>query len=241
MQLSKRLGAVAGEVMADSCVADIGCDHAYVAIYLAQNSIVKHMIAMDVRKGPLEKAKTNIDEYGLSDQIEVRLSDGAKELKAGEVDTIVIAGMGGALITKILEESIQVLDQVTSLVLQPQTEVPAVRRFLHKNHFMIEKEIMLIEDEKYYTVLSAKPGEQNRFNLVEYEFGKYLLEKKDAVLWEFLKNQIDKYEDILDKLMKNSKNIIRQEEIKETCRLLRLGLLYYEEDSKGEDNCDRNH
>ena len=78
-------------------VADVGCDHGYVSIYLVTHGIAKECIAMDVRSGPLSGAKDNIDEYGLSDSIRTRLSDGVKELKQGEADALVIAGMGGNL------------------------------------------------------------------------------------------------------------------------------------------------
>ena len=83
-------------------VADIGCDHAYLSIYMIKHQIAESVIAMDVNRGPLERARDNIRKSGYENQINVRLSDGIKELNVGEADTLLIAGMGGGLIQKIL-------------------------------------------------------------------------------------------------------------------------------------------
>jgi len=123
MQLSKRLQAVADSVTRDNRVADVGCDHAYISIYLIQQHIAPHVIAMDINKGPLERGRKNIERLGFSSHIETRLSDGLHELNPGEADTILIAGMGGALTVRILEEGLTTVKKCKELVLGPQSEL----------------------------------------------------------------------------------------------------------------------
>ena len=102
VQISRRLKTVAGLVGLDMVLADVGCDHGYIPIYLMQKRQIPKAIAMDVNEGPLLRAKEHIQEWGLEEYIETRLSDGVKALQPGEVQSIVIAGMGGRLILKIL-------------------------------------------------------------------------------------------------------------------------------------------
>ena len=104
MELSKRLQAVAGLVTAGSRLADIGTDHAYIPIYLARSGKIPEAVAMDVNRGPLERAEENIRAYELEDRIKTRLSDGFSALEQGEADSAVIAGMGGGLMSRILKE-----------------------------------------------------------------------------------------------------------------------------------------
>ena len=106
MKLSKRLETVASFVPKGSNIADIGTDHGYVPIYLVREGQAEHAVAMDVRKGPLERARAHVAEAGLGSRIDVRLSDGLAGLKPGEADCVVIAGMGGELIIHILEEGV---------------------------------------------------------------------------------------------------------------------------------------
>ena len=103
LSLSKRMEAVVNMVSPQSfAIADIGCDHAYVSIALRQRRMAQKVIAMDVRKGPLAIAKNNVMQYGLEDTITLRLSDGLEQLQPNEVGTIIIAGMGGLLMMRIL-------------------------------------------------------------------------------------------------------------------------------------------
>ena len=112
MQISHRLERVASNVTCGGVVADIGCDHGFTSIYLIENKMADHVIAMDINKGPLERAKDHVREYNMENDIELRLSDGAKELVPGEADTLLISGMGGMLITKILNDSKEVVTTV---------------------------------------------------------------------------------------------------------------------------------
>jgi tRNA (adenine22-N1)-methyltransferase len=131
-------------------VADVGCDHGYVSIYLVQSGIADRAIAMDVRKGPLSGADDNIREYGLSEKIETRLSDGLKALLPGEADALVIAGMGGKLMIRILQEGNPKALGLKEAILQPQSDIDEFRRFLRSEGYVIADEKIILDEGKYY-------------------------------------------------------------------------------------------
>lgn len=160
--LSLRLQMLAKMVTPGSRVADIGCDHGFLSIYLVQEGISPSVIAMDVRKGPLSAAREHIDARGLGAYIETRLSDGLKKLKPGEVDTVVCAGMGGRLMERILKESREKTEQLRELILQPQSELREFREFLRRFGFRITGEDMVREDGKYYFAMRAVPGRRKQ-------------------------------------------------------------------------------
>ena len=131
-------------------VADVGCDHGYISIYLVQSGISASAIAMDVRKGPLTGADSNVRSYGLESSIETRLSDGLKELKEGEADALIIAGMGGKLMMRILEDSDPKALGIRTAILQPQSELSEFRMYLRDKGYSILDERVVLEDGKYY-------------------------------------------------------------------------------------------
>lgn len=209
IKLSQRLKASADFVTFHSRVADVGCDHAYTSIYLIQRGIAEYCIAMDIKEGPLERAKKNIKQYGCVDKIETRLSNGLTRLALGEVDTILISGMGGLLIKRILEEAKEILLETEELILQPQSELGIIRKFLHKIMFCIKEETMLQEDGKFYVSIHAvrndKKEPERYIEEVEYLFGKILLDKKDTCLLEYLQNRKKKYKEILIQMKQHGK------------------------------------
>lgn len=201
IKLSKRMQAVADMVSGDS-VADIGCDHAFVSIFLIQTGKANKVIAMDVKNGPVNIAKDNIATYGLSEQIEVRLSDGFDKLIVGEADCAIIAGMGGPLMVRILEKGMVHLKKGIKLVLQPQSDNALVRKFLCENGYFIEDENMLIDEDKYYTIMKATPAKENKVSYTDAEllFGPQLLAQKDVILNDYLKKKYKDNNNIINKL-----------------------------------------
>ncbi|MBQ8802321.1 MAG: SAM-dependent methyltransferase [Tyzzerella sp.] len=190
MELSKRLKAVADLVSEGRVVADVGTDHGYIPIYLLETKKCRKAFAMDVNAGPLERAKEHITAYGLSDAIETRLSDGVTALSAGECDCVVIAGMGGALTIKIMEEGKSIFQNLKEFVLQPQSELSKVRQYLCENGYVVIAEDMVLEDGKFYPMMKVTNGRSPEYNTIELRYGKYLLEQKHPVLKEFLKKEV---------------------------------------------------
>lgn len=200
MQISNRLKAVASFVTSGNRVADIGCDHGYVPIYLIEEGKIPSAIAMDVNKGPLLRAAEHIESCGLSGYIETRLSDGLAELESGEADTVIIAGMGGPLMQKILEDGREVLETVEELILQPQSDLAGFRRYLTENGYRIADENMIYEDGKYYPILCVLHGESRPLSRTELAFGPILLRKKHPVLLQFIEKEIRLKTEILSRL-----------------------------------------
>ena len=200
LKISDRLATVAGLIPKGARLVDIGTDHGYVPIWLLQNGFISSAIAMDVNKGPLARAKENRDRYGFTDVMDLRLSNGFEKLKSGEGDSVLIAGMGGPLMIRIIEEGRENASSIQTWVLQPQSEIPSVRRYLHEHHFDIIDEIMLKDEGKYYMAMKAVPGEAAPWTPIEYLFGKFLLDRKNPVLEEFITKETAVYERIQKQL-----------------------------------------
>ena len=207
VKLSKRLERIASFVQPGSRVADIGTDHGYVPIWLVQKGVCPSALAMDVRKGPLERAEEHVEEVGLSGKIELRLSDGLAKLKAGEADTVVIAGMGGKLTCRILEQGRHVWENWSEgkerLILSPQSEQDEVRYFLEEQGFSILREAMLTDEGKYYIVIEAARGTMRPGREQDYRFGADLIRKKDPVLLAYLEKEEKMTRQVLAGLTEN--------------------------------------
>ena len=189
MELSKRLQAVADLVSEGLVVADVGTDHGYIPIYLIETKKSPKAFAMDVNKGPLLRAKEHIAEHGLDSCIETRLSDGVRALKIGECECVVVAGMGGALTIKIMEEGKDIFRNLKEFVLQPQSELQKVRTYLYQNAYSIVEENMVLDDGKFYPMFRVINGQSQEYHAIELCYGKLLLEQKNAVLKTFLEKE----------------------------------------------------
>jgi len=231
MELSRRLKAVADAVTKGNVVADVGCDHAYISIYLIQEGYAPSVIAMDVNKGPLQRAMDNIKLHGYEHNIQTRLSNGLQKLEVKEADTILLAGMGGNLMTQILEEGHMAVKEAKELILQPQSEISDLRKYLHTIGYEILSEEMVIDDDKYYIVIKSKnvgqaiPYEKE----IYYLFGKNLLEQKDAVLKQYLLKELNIREEVMIHLVASASERAKEriEEMKQEINYLKEGLEYW--------------
>ncbi len=226
MQLSKRLQLVASFVSEGKVMADIGTDHGYVPIHLVQNQVVPYAYACDVNKGPLERANAHIAEAGLGGKIETRLGSGLSVLKPGEAEAIVIAGMGGPLMQRLLEESREVVAGVTELILSPHSEVDGVRRYLHETGFSMVREAMIYDEGKFYTVLKAVPGEDIAYTELEYRFGRLLIEAGEPVFLDYLRDCIRKLQTLQNRLLESGLSQENPRFIQASRELEEIELLY---------------
>ena len=186
-----------------ACVADIGCDHAFVSMSCIAESLADHVIAMDVRKGPLAIAQTHIQEYGFDKSVETRISDGFEQLDMWEADWAVLAGMGGELMRGILMRGRKHLEAGIGLILQPQSEPQTVRRYLQEQGYIIVDEDFLQEDGKFYTIIKAKKDAENsnrKMDMAELLYGPVLIRKKDPLLLRFVGLEVEKKKAIYETL-----------------------------------------
>ena len=228
IKISQRLKQVAELVPEGMRLADVGTDHGYVPIWLLQQGRIPSAIAMDVNKGPLIRAEENRAKYGLDRQIELRQSDGLEKLKPGETDVVLIAGMGGPLMIRILEEGRAAAECISAFVLQPQSEIPSVRRYLIRNGYDIEEEIMLIDEGKYYMGMKAVHRKVEEWSEAEYLFGKKLLESGNDVLFQFMLKEQKLYTKILNQLnLSGQEDSERYREVVDYLKELENGICYF--------------
>jgi tRNA (adenine22-N1)-methyltransferase len=204
-KLSNRLEAVANNIPPGSRLADIGSDHAYLPCNVVKKGIVPLAIAGEVAEGPYQSALEQVESEHLNDKIAVRKGDGLEVIEPGEVDCITIAGMGGTLISTILEKGKSKLEGVSRLVLQPNVGSFAVRSWLIDNGWELVKEEILKEDGKIYEILVAEKGEPlkpyQQNNLEEgILFGPFLLAEKPGVFLEKWTAEMNNWERILKQL-----------------------------------------
>ena len=174
--ISRRLLACAGFVTRGDRVADIGCDHGYLSIYLLTQGIASYCIASDVREGPLQSAVVNAKKFGVSEKIQFCLSDGVREIPR-DFDTLVCAGMGADTMVHILTDAPWLRDKKYRLVLQCQSKTPMLRQYLSDNGWRIAEETVLRDGRFLYTVMEVwwQP-EHPRLTEAEYYFPPALLE-----------------------------------------------------------------
>ena len=239
-KISERLTVIADLLRIGRRPADIGCDHAYVPIRLCEQGRIDRAVAADIREAPLAIAAENIRRRGLADRIETRLSDGFSAINPSEIDSALIAGMGGMLICSILNEGAGALPSLRELILEPQSDVDQVRRVLTEGStgvtFRIDKERLVLERGKYYPVIHAIPVEKSagcRLTREELLYGPELLAGRDPVLKKYLDGRYRKLCEIDRALSgisarEKARTAKRVIEIREEIACCRAALEYYE-------------
>ena len=215
--LSNRMQALTDMVTPGTVITDVGCDHGFVSVYLVQRGLSPRVIAMDVRSGPLERAREHIREYGLQDRIETRLSDGLHGLKTGEANGMICAGMGGPLMEKILTEGREQAQGFAELILQPQSEIPHFRTFLMDEGYLLLDENIIYEEGKYYFMMKVrwlgamtddavrqKVGDSWKTEGLDpglaEKFGPLLLSRRDRILREYLEWMLTERKQIVGRM-----------------------------------------
>lgn len=238
VKISNRLMTAAALVTQGYTLADVGTDHGYIPIYLLQQKKIPAAIAMDINEGPLERAKEHIALYGLQAYIQTRLSDGVVALKPGEVEAVLIAGMGGGLVMHILKDGEKVCQSAKELILQPQSEIERVREFLREEGYTILAEDMVYEDGKFYPMMKVQYQGENENAQKASEvlklsdlYGGLLLQNRHPVLKTFLEKERLIYTGIKENLEKqpvSEKIRMRLAEVEDILHYNELALQFYQ-------------
>ncbi len=187
--LDNRLSLCASFVRQGVCVADIGTDHAYLPIWLVANGVIDKAIACDINEGPLNSGKADVIKYGMSDKITLRLSDGLENVSEHECDDIIIAGMGGELIAKIMSQCTWAKDKSKRYILQPMTKPEKLIQYLYDNGFDIIEQKACVCDKKHYCVMLVHyVGSPKAYDLSDLYIGK--LDPKDQSSQLYLSHTI---------------------------------------------------
>ncbi|MCC0685176.1 SAM-dependent methyltransferase [Clostridioides sp. ZZV15-6383] len=215
MKLTDRLLKIASLVTDGKKIADIGTDHGYIPVYLLKKGRVPFAVLADVNKGPLDNARKEVIQNNFLDKVDLRLGSGIEILEIGEVEEIIIAGMGGILISELLEAKKEVAHSVEKLILQPMQAQEELRRYLLNNGYEILEEVLVREDFRIYEIIVAKYTGKNTIieDEIYYEVGIKLLENKDSLFNDFIEKKIRTYSSIVSKLEgKNGESIDKKRE-----------------------------
>ena len=196
-------------------LADVGCDHAFISIKALKNYGVKKAYALDINDGPLENARMNVKSNGLEDNIEIIKSDGLTNLNDA-VECIIIAGMGGVLISKIINDSLEKVNHSKKLILSPNNEEAILREYLSNNGFKISDEHIIQDAGHYYEIIEAIPLENEKIYNIDILFGPILRKKKDDLFIKKYSKKLDVLESSLAKCNESSKK-----EIEDNIKLLK--------------------
>ena len=193
---------IADQVNRCNCLVDVGTDHGYIPIHLLKQEKCNKVIATDINIGPVEKAKFNISVEELEDKVEFRLGSGLSIIRPGEVEVIIIAGMGGNLIRDIIEEGLEVIKKADYIVLQPVQNPEILRKYLIEKGFKILDEDICLEDNKYYEIIKVtfdnKPDVREE---IFYEISEKLIKENHPLISGYIKNKIFKYNKINDNII----------------------------------------
>ena len=201
MKINDRLKMIGDLVEANSFCLDVGCDHAFLDIYLVQKNQNIRAIASDVREGPLKHARDNIKKFHLEDKIECRLGNGLDTYSDG-IDTIIISGMGGRAMIGIFKAHMEVLRKVDTIILSPNNYQVDVKRFLCRHKFYIADEKLVKTGKYIYQVLVFKKGGKH-YSKKEYFMGPVLLQKKGKLFIDYYQREYMSRKILLKVLPKN--------------------------------------
>ena len=192
--MNKRLQAIYSLICQGRGVVDVGTDHGYIPVALAQNGYAGKIIASDIRSGPLQAARSSAKSAGVEDKIDFLLCDGLDGCEKSAIDTIVIAGMGGDTICGILDRAEWCMTPDYTLILQPMTKAEVVRYWLAYNGYEFLDEVLVKDGGIIYQVIRARIKENTSLSLAELFTGEYALAVKNPLFGEFLDTLISRFE-----------------------------------------------
>ena len=194
---SARLCSALPYLKKGGAIIDVGTDHAYLPIYLVGQHISSRALACDINRGPIESAERNIAAAHLTKKIDTLCTDGLHGAEGFDADNILIFGMGGELIIRILSEAPWVKNEKIGLVLQPMTRAHLLRKWLLENGFEIVGETITHEDRYYQTIAACYCGKNEEYNEEELLLGRLNIQNKTPNLCGFVEHEIGVWEAIL--------------------------------------------
>lgn len=218
MELSKRLNWILEKT--DKCekIIDVGTDHGYIPIELIKRSIAGTVIATDINKEPLEKARINASLDNVDNFIDLRRGAGLKPIKLDEAQGLIIAGMGGNLIRDILKEDMQKVKRFQYIILQPAQNPEVLRQYLYNNEYEIIEEDICFDEDKYYELFKVRYKENNKTKMDKlfYEISPFMLKRKNDTFKNYIISKIEKNQKIM-KFIKDDTDAAkeRKEELQE--------------------------
>ncbi|NLY20968.1 MAG: SAM-dependent methyltransferase [Tissierellia bacterium] len=204
LKLSNRMQKIVSLIEKTDVVADVGTDHGYIPNYLIENGIAKLVYATDISADSLGKNIEFSKLRGNSDSIISRVGDGLKPIENEKINTVIIAGMGGILISQIIENSIEFARGIEYFILQPMTASYELRYYLYQNDFNILREEIVEDNDKIYEIMYVKNGEKDLKSPVFLRYGENLIKEKNDVLIKLLTRNIESNKNIMSQIIKNS-------------------------------------
>ena len=221
--MNLRLNSLAQMVDQGARIADIGTDHAYLPIQLVKENKIQFAIASDVAAGPLENAEKDIVTAGLKNKIETRMGSGLETIsKEDRIDTVVIAGMGGKLMTYILNDAWSRNFHFATLILEPNVGEPGVREWLSAHKYQIINEKIIAEAGHTYELIKAeKTNKIVKLTEKELFFGPEILKEKNEVFYQKWRGQLAYHKKLLLNLNKaKEKDLVHMHKIESEIKMI---------------------
>ena len=198
VNLPERLRTIVGFIQNGASIIDVGTDHGLLPAYLAQNGAASHIIASDISIGSLGSAHHNAAKYGVTDKITFIEASGLSGIRESDVDTIVIAGMGGETIAGILRDAPWTRRSDIRLILQPQTKLPELCDFLRQAGYALQGAKLSLDAGKLYVIMLVHGGKSDSALAPELELLARLMHSEDPLLGRYLDELMNRTRRILD-------------------------------------------
>lgn len=217
LKLTARLEKIATLVTEGTFLADIGTDHGYIPIYLLDKGIINKAVLSDINRGPLDNARNEIKKKNLEKMVDLRLGSGLEILDNNEVDEVIIAGMGGILISEIIKKDLEICKKLNKIILQPMQAPEELRFFLIENGFEIIDEHLVNEDFRIYEIIECKYNPrfyQKKIDMKDYKENLYfeiprkLIDKREDLLVELINRKLNECDSILKKLSEVQQHLV---------------------------------
>jgi len=186
IKLPERLMAVSGFIEKGACVVDIGTDHGYLPVYLAQNGLASSIVASDISAGSLDSARRSAAKYGVSDKITFTVAPGLSGVGENETDTVVISGLGGETIADILKDAPWTKNRDISLILQPQSKIVELCNFLRESGYSLLDAKLTLDSDRFYVIMLAAGGISDSILAPEIELYARLIYRRDPLFPRYM-------------------------------------------------------